>query len=245
VQREVTKPELEPATAIEQVPELVKDTDTSADRRCPCRARDAHFRERAETEDQAGIENNIESVRQHEGAQCDRSVACPAERSIEEKQVDDAGGPAKQYGCKPGTCLDNAFAGAHETQHVRSIESTWNAYQQRQARTDPDCLPGDSCSCFPFTGADAPRHHGSNTHAEADGNRIQHGNECLGNADRGDRIGTETRHKGDVDDSEDRLHRHFEHHRDRQQSQGATDWTACIVGLAVAQRLAKESGPAF
>ena len=69
---------------------------------------------------------------------------------------------------------------------------------------------------FRIAGADAPRHHRRDPHAEAHGNRVQHGNQRFGNSNCGDGVRAEPRDEGNVDDSEYRLHRHLEHHRDRE-----------------------------
>ncbi len=56
----------EPPTTIEQVPELIDDTDAAANRRrysCAC---DAHLRKRPEAEYQARIKNDVEAVREPE-----------------------------------------------------------------------------------------------------------------------------------------------------------------------------------
>ena len=52
----------ESSAAIEQVPELVQNASSAPDRCRDCRTCDAHFRKRAEPEDQAGIEDNIQTI---------------------------------------------------------------------------------------------------------------------------------------------------------------------------------------
>ena len=77
-------------------------------------------------------------------------------------------------------------------------------------------------------------------HTEPDRHGVQHGDQGLGDTDGRDGIGTEPGYERNIDDREDRFHRHFEHHGDRKQPQRPADGSGREVFLVVAQRLPQE-----
>ena len=87
---------------------------------------------------------------------------------------------------------------------------------------------------------DTARDHCGETHAEADRDAVKHRDQGFGNADGGDRVGSKTRNERNVHDREDRLHRHLEHHRNREQAQRTVDRTAREIFVVVTQRLRQE-----
>ncbi len=63
-QCEMPEREAEAAASVEKIVELIQHSDTTPDSRSDSSARNAHLREWTEPENQAGIENKVDSVRQ-------------------------------------------------------------------------------------------------------------------------------------------------------------------------------------
>ena len=70
--------------------------------------------------------------------------------------------------------------------------------------------------------------------------RIQDGEDRLGEPDHRNGVGAEARHPEDVDDREHRLHRHLEHHRDREQEHRSAHAALRVVVLLARQGFAHD-----
>ena len=104
-----------------------------------------------------------------------------------------------------------------------------NADDDGQQRADPNRLPGCGGSAAHIVFADAARNHGGQAHAQADRQAVKYRDQCFGDADSSDRVGAKTGDESDVNDGENRFHRHFQHHWNCEQAQCAS----CRAGREV------------
>ena len=117
-----------------------------------------------------------------------------------------------------------------------------NTDDDRHERTDPDGLARDARGALAIPGANPSRDHRRDAYAQATRDCVQNCDEYFSDADCGDSVGAESRDKRDIHDRENRLHCHLEHHRNRKQSERATDRASRVVVIVVAERFAHECG---
>ena len=193
-------------------------------RRRDGRARDAERRERPEAEDEARVEDEVDDVREPQDAHRDRRVAGAAEDRVDEEEQDDDDVAAEHHprerragrddvGRPPPSARGAAARGARP----RSPSGT--------ATRTPSAI---ACTAVARRAlgvllADPPRDHRRRRHREPDRERVEEREHRLRQPDGRDRAAPELRHPEDVHDGEDRLERHLEHHRHREQDDRAPD----------------------
>ena len=89
--------------------------------------------------------------------------------------------------------------------------------------------------------ANTAGHHRGGADAETERHGVDDGQHRFRDADGCDRVGADARHEEHVDDGEQRLHRHLEHHRHRKHDQRRPDRTNRVVALRAAHRFEKKS----
>ena len=102
-----------------------------------------------------------------------------------------------------------------------------------------DRLHGRARGAVPVPLADPPRHGRGRGDREADRERVEEREHRFRQADRRDGAGAELRHPEHVHDREDRLERHLEDHRDREEDDRAPDRTFGEVAVRAAHGFTK------
>ena len=235
--------QLNPAPAGEQVEQAIDHADAATDIRGHRRAGHPEFGERPVAVDQAGVEDDVDAVRQSQRAHGDGRIASTPEDRVDEKQEHDAETGAEH---DAGVALaggDHGIVCTHDAQDVLGIEDTNQAHHHRHEHTDPDHLPRRNRRGLGILLTDTPCHHGGRPHGEADGDGVQQRDHRLGQAHRRDRIGTETGHEEDIHDGEHRLHGHLEDHGYRQQEGHPPDGAGGVIQFTVSGQCLLEQLP--
>ena len=113
----------------------------------------------------------------------------------------------------------------------RANQKPSDAERDRDEQAERDRLHRRARRAVGILLADAPRDRRRRAHAEAHGDRVDDGQHRLGQADGGDGVGAEARDPEDVDDGEDRLQHHLEHHRDGEQQDRAADRALGVLAV--------------
>jgi hypothetical protein len=95
---------------------------------------------------------------------------------------------------------------------------------ERDQNSESDGLHRGHCGAVAVLFADAPGHHGGGRHADSHSDGKDGRQHRLRESHCGHGVVAEMRDPEDIDDREQRLHHHLEHHGDRQQQDCARDW---------------------
>jgi len=113
--------EFDTAPAPHEVPELIENADTPADGRRDRGSGHAHFRKRADSKYQAGVQNDIYAVCQPQRTQCNSGIARASKRSVQQKKINDAHRAAKNHCSEADTLLNDAIGRAHHLKKISRI----------------------------------------------------------------------------------------------------------------------------
>jgi hypothetical protein len=195
-----------------------------------------HAGDGPEAVDEERIEDAVGEVRQPQRLHRQHRVAGAAEdRVLHEQQHHDHLGAEDQRRV-PGADRDHLGRPAHLHQQPGREQRARQAEDQAQDPHEADRLRTGPGGAFEVAFADAPRHHGCRRHRQAEPDRVDDGEHRLGQADGGHRgLVAEPGDEEDVDDGEGRLHRHLEHHRDREQPGGPRQAALRVVELGAGE----------
>ena len=228
--------------AAHQRDDLIDDRAPPPDVRRDSRASHPHLRKRAEPEDEAGPEDDVEDVAEPEHAHGDRGVSCAAENGVDQEEQHDRHVPAEHDARERAARLDDVGCRAHQPQQVRRARRRQQRNQRRDDDAEDDRLRCGARRAFGILLADASRHERHRADRQPHRERVDHRQHRLGEPDGRDRIGAEVRDPEDVGDGEDRLHRHLHHHRHGEHDHRAPDRRGRVVDRRPADRVA-ERGP--
>jgi hypothetical protein len=222
-------------SAFEQAVELVEHTDAAPGKGGQGRTGDAHVRKRSKAEDEAGIEDQVDDVRDPEQAHGDGCIACAAKDGVVEEQHDDGAAAAERDARVARAAGDDGRRCAHELKQLRREDAGRDADGERDEQTEDNGLHSGDGGVIGILLADAPGHHGAGGHgdAEADGeDQRQHG---LGDAHGGHGVCAEAADPEDVDDGEKGFEHHLKHHGNGEQEDGAVEVAGGVVLVGAAQ----------
>ena len=135
----VRRGHLQPGASTESV-ELVQDPDSPSDHRGHGRACEAHLGKRADTEDEQGIEHDVDAVGDPDRSHRHRRVTCaPVDRVVHEQEQDHRHRTVNDPGVgRPQR--DRSLVGSHQAQHIGRPDRARHAKQDRHSEAHPDRL---------------------------------------------------------------------------------------------------------
>jgi hypothetical protein len=114
------------SVAVEEPVQLEEHAHRASGRRGDCGADDPELRKRPETEDEARIQNDIDSVRNPEDAHRNCGVTRATEHSVDEKQHHDHAVCTEHDGGVLAIC-ENPWCGTHQAQQWPCIQRSPDA----------------------------------------------------------------------------------------------------------------------
>ncbi len=241
--RRCGEPDANAAAGPRQVIELVEHAAAAADGRADGGAGDAHLGERADAEDEARAEHDVDRVGEPQHAHRDGGVAGAAEHRVDEEQQQDGAAPAEHH-AREACCP----CGSPRRSRPSRPAAAGRTGARRRRSTTPSTTPR-TIACTPAraaaSGSFSPIRRATVAAAPIDrpmASGVDDRHQRLGDADGGDRVGAEPADEEDVHHQEHRLHQHLEHHRHGEQHDGAPDRRFGVVLVGPADGFA-ERGP--
>ena len=120
------------------------------------------------------------------------------------------------------------------------VEEADGCNHQRHAKRQRNRLNGGHGCARGIFLPDAASDHGGGGKAEPDGNAEHQSEERFGEAHGGYSVLPEFGDKEGIDDAEQRLHSHFQHHGNCQKDNGAPERTDGVVAVRPVERILKK-----
>ena len=196
----------------EQAVKLIEHADAAAGESSEGRASDAELRKWPPAENETGIEDEIDDVRDPQKAHGDGRVAGPAKNGVVEKEHHDNATASERDAGIPGACGDNLGRRTHQTEKIGRIKKARQADHGRKRQAYGDGLDAGHRRASRIFFANAARDHGGGGKTQAEPNGHHETEHGLGKADGGDSVRAEAADPENVDDGEERLQHHFENH---------------------------------
>ena len=232
----------DPRTGPEQAADGIDRASSAADGRGHRRAGDTQLRKRAQPEDEARAQDDVDGVRQPEHPHGDGCVAGAAEDRVDDEEHHDGGLAAQHHARVARSDPEHRRRCAHQREQAWREGDAQGAEENGATDAERDRLDRRPRRRFAVLLADAPRHDRGGPDAQAHRQGVDEREHRLGEPDGGDRVRAEPPDEEDVGDGEDALHRHLQHHGNGQQQDGAPDRAFGVVLLGPANRLA-DVGP--
>ena len=224
---------------------LVRNADGAPDGGGHPGAQHTHFRERTISKNQQRVQHDIDPVRQPQCAHGRGRIACPAKNTVEHPQQQNrqVGGEHQAHIPFPRLCYFGIFG--HEQQDILGINKAWYGNQQRQDHSNQDSLSAGNGRRFSPALADPPRHRGRSCSAQTDCNRVDQRQHRLRKPHRRHGLIADSGHEKSIYHGKQRLHHHFQNHRDGQQKNSPVNTACCKILLLAVDGLAQHASPAL
>ncbi len=215
--------DFDPAVALAQDVDLVQDPDTSPNTGRDCRSRYSQTWKWPQTQNEAWIEAKVDEVGQPQDAHGDRRVTGAAEDGVhQEEHQDDP--RAAQHDPRVGRShMQNRRACAHQRQKPGRERKAHGKDQRGNRYAQNDGLHGGLSRARLVLFSDPARYYGRCSHAQSHGHGKDHHQHTFSNPDRGGSVRAQMRDKENIDDAEERFHRHLQHHGHSQQHNRTVD----------------------
>jgi hypothetical protein len=204
----------------EQQPELHQHRKRTARRRRHRGANHAELWEGPKPEDEQRIERQVDGVRQPQHAHGNRGIARAAKDRVLQEEQHDAGISAEHHHREPRVVTEQRRLGAHKREQPARVEPAGESDDRRDDDAEREHLHGRHGGAVAILLANPPRHRRRRANAQRHRNGIHDGQHRLGETNSRHRVRAKLRDEEDVDDHEQRLHAHLEHHRNREQEHG-------------------------
>ena len=182
LQADVLSQNVQVRAALAEHVKLKHDANASSDaggNRGPCNAEPG---KRPKAPDQAGIEEQIDAVRQPENTHGNGCISGAAKDRIDEKKQQDDAGTAQHDSRVKRADAQNPRTGSHPAKQFRRKWKRNGKNQNREPETDQDRLDSGFGSAILVMFAHAPRHHGGGPHAEPESHRHDEHQHAFGDA---------------------------------------------------------------
>ncbi len=206
-----------------QPKELVADADAAPEVRRDSRANDAESMERANPEDENRREHDVEPVREPERSHRCRSITCGAEDRVLHEEEEHRDVPTEHNGRVERALACEGVTRTDRAEDLRGERCADHAEDRRNGHCRHDDVERGARSSLLILLADAACDRGRRTRREAHRHGVDERRRRLRHADDRDRARPEAGDEEDIHDCEQRLHAHFEHHRDREEDHRAPD----------------------
>ena len=203
--------------------QLIHHAAATADRRPDRGAGHAELRKRADAEDQARPEDDVDRIREPQHPHRDRGIARATEDGVDEEEHHHGAASSQHDPRERRSGPKYIVARAHEREQLWSEEDADRAEDGRRAEPHQDRLDGAPAGAIWILLADTPRDRGRRADRESDRERVHHRHQRLGDPDGRDGVRSQAADEEHVGDHEDRLHHHLEHHRHCEKDDGTPD----------------------
>ena len=194
-------------------------------------------------EDEQRPEHDVDDVRQPEHPHGDGGVSRAAEDRVGDEEDDDRRLAAEHDDGVGASGRDHGGRGAHEGEKPGREQRARCPQHDRHDQGERQGLDGGARGSLGILLPDPPRDHRRGADAESHGERVDDGEQRLGEPHGGDGIGPETADPEDVRHREDAFQHHLEHHRNGEQQHRPADRSHGEVVMHFAADRFADDGP--
>ena len=234
---QMMEPHAHPALMTGEMPELIEHPDAATDVRRHGGAGHPHLGKRPPAENETRPEYDVQCIGEPQRAHREHRVACAAKDRIDEEDEKHGGVAAEHDPREIGAHRDDRIVSAHQSQDVGREETEHDAHCRGNGDAKYDDLPGRLRRPLGILLADSSRDDRGRGERNPNCDGVDERHDRFGQADHGHRLLAETRHPEHIDDGEERLHDHLEHHRNREQQDRAVQRSGRVVVMLAPQGL--------
>jgi hypothetical protein len=184
-----------------------------------------------------GREHDVQDVREPQRAHRGGSVACAPEDRVHDEEEEDGHVRAQHDRGVGRPVVDDLRRRAHRAEQAWGERPARDTEEDGSGEGAQEHLKGRGRGGIEVLLADAPRDERRGAGREPHRESVDGREHRLGESHRGDGIRAEPRHEDDVDDGEERLHRHLEDGGHGEEDDRATDRDARQILRGAADRL--------
>jgi hypothetical protein len=205
-------------------------------------ADDPHLRERADAEDQARPQDDVDGVGEPEHPHRDGGVAGASEYRVDQEQHQHGAAAGEHDAGEVRADRQHFIRRPHHREQVGAERDADDEEHDRDEQPERDRLHGRPRRGLRVLLADASRHDRRRADGQPHRHGVDHHHQRLGDADGRDRRWAQVADEVDVGHQEHRLHQHLEHHRHGEQNHCPADRHLRVVLVRPTHRLAQR-GP--
>ena len=217
VDAELTAQNADALRTAEQAVELIEHADAAAGESSEGRAGDTELGKWPPAENETGIEDEIDDVRDPEQSHGDGRVAGPAKDGVVEKEHHDNATAAERDARITGACSDDLRRRTHQAEQIGCIKKARQANHGRKHHAYDDGLNAGDRRTRRIFFADAARDHGGGGKTQAEPYGHHQTEHRLRKAHSGNSVRAEAADPENINDGKQGLEHHLKNHRDGKQ----------------------------